>query len=83
MARACRGFFRKISARDRKFFIRRPARLIRKIRTRRGRILAGDLGESFLALKMEENDYAVKAREPECFRELLFTAYVRALAIII
>jgi len=47
VVRACRGFFRKISACDKKFFIRRPAQLIR---TRCGRILA-DLGESFLVVE--------------------------------
>jgi len=54
VVRACRGFFRKISAHDKKFFIRRPARLIRRIRTRRGRILAGDLRGSFLIVENGE-----------------------------
>lgn len=64
VVRACRGFFSKISARDRKFFIRRPTRLIRRIRTRRGRILAEDLGGSFLVVEKARNDdYAAKVRK--------------------
>lgn len=67
VVRACRGFFRKISARDKKFFIRRPAWLIRRIRTRRGRILAGDLRGSFLIVENGGKRLCRRrAREPGC-----------------
>jgi len=69
--RACRGFFSKISGCDRKFLIRRPARLIRRIR-RRGRVPAGDLRASFLNENNGEQLYRRNDRNEDVLQSYTF-----------